>query len=104
MRTSETAIAIRTTLSEATNTLNKKFHETEMEKHLFIINTLIINTAIDMSLSHDFVIVFGEDIDLLVLLIGLASSYPNIYFQKPGKGKIAKKLYQPGPSKRRRIQ
>lgn len=56
-------------------------------------DTLIINTAIDMSSAHDSVVVVGEDIDLLVLLIGLARSLPNVYFRKPARGKIAQKLY-----------
>lgn len=56
-------------------------------------DTLIICTAIEMSSEYDSVIVVGEDIDLLVLLTALATSHPNIYFRKPGIGKITEKLY-----------
>lgn len=56
-------------------------------------DTLIINTAIDMSSAFDSVIVIGEDVDLLVLLTALASTHLNLYFLKPGKGKIMQQLY-----------
>jgi hypothetical protein len=57
-------------------------------------DVLIINTALDMAHNHDNVIIIGEDIDLLIILIGLCNS-PNVYFLKPGKGNISLKIYSP---------
>jgi molybdopterin biosynthesis enzyme len=51
-------------------------------------DALIINTAISVSSAFDFVIVVGEDVDLLILLTAL-STRSNIYILKPGKGKIS---------------
>ena len=53
---------------------------------------LIINKAIQKS-SNIQVTVVGEDVDLLVLLIALTPENKNIYFLKPGSGKIAKKVF-----------
>ena len=53
---------------------------------------LVINTAIQKS-SNILVTVVGEDVDLLVLLIALIPQNKNIYFLKPGSGKIAKKVF-----------
>ncbi len=47
-----------------------------------------------MAHNHDNVIIIGEDVDLLVILIGLCNS-PNVYFLKPGKRNIAQKIYSP---------
>lgn len=55
----------------------------------------IINTALQISSTYQFVIVVEEDIDLLVLLIGLAKSDQNIYFYKPVKGRIPGQLFSP---------
>lgn len=54
-------------------------------------DALIINTAISVSSAFEFVIVVGEDVDLLILLTAL-SRRSNIYFLKPGKGKISQKI------------
>jgi len=54
---------------------------------------LIINTAIDLSLSNEIVIVVGEDIDLLIILIGLATTTNKIFLVTPGKGKIDRSIY-----------
>ncbi|GBL83316.1 hypothetical protein AVEN_110639-1 [Araneus ventricosus] len=35
----------------------------------------------------------GKDVDLVVLLIALAPPESNIYFMKPGKGKVEAKLF-----------
>lgn len=56
-------------------------------------NTLIVNTAIQMSSSFESVFIVGEDIDLLVLLTRLASQHANIFFRKPGKGRTPEKIY-----------
>lgn len=55
-------------------------------------DTLIVTTAIELSLTAQVVIV-GEDIDLLVLLTALAPQERNIYFMKSGTGKIERKIY-----------
>lgn len=54
---------------------------------------LIINTAISLSETFQYVFVVGEDVDLLVLLTALSPPQSNIYLRKPGKGKTAEKLY-----------
>ncbi len=47
-----------------------------------------------MAHNHDNVIIIGEDVDLLVILIGLCNS-PNVYFLKLGKRNITQKIYSP---------
>lgn len=61
-------------------------------------DTLIINTALDMSNKFGSVVIVGEDIDLLVILTGLCKSENNIYFLKQGKGKAGNILYSPAAS------
>ena len=46
----------------------------------------IVVPALQKSTSHDHVIIYGEDVDLLVLLCGLGSTRRNIYFQKSSRG------------------
>ncbi|CAH2085000.1 unnamed protein product [Euphydryas editha] len=58
-------------------------------------DTLIVNTAIKEASSHDSVEIVGEDIDLLVLLAGLAPDKNNIFFRKPAKGNTPENLYSP---------
>ena len=48
----------------------------------------------NMSANHDNVVVIGEDMDLLVVLIGLCN-VSNVYFMKPGKGKTTQRIYSP---------
>jgi hypothetical protein len=55
-------------------------------------DALIINTAISVSSAFDFVIVVGEDVDLLILLTAL-STRSNIYILKPEKGKNSQQIY-----------
>lgn len=56
-------------------------------------DTLIINTAIEMSSSYEYAIIVGKDVDLLVLLTALGNSHANIYLLKPGKGKSVERIY-----------
>lgn len=56
-------------------------------------DTLIVNTAIEMSSSYEYAIIVGEDVDLLVLLTALGNSHENIYLLKPGKGKTVNRIY-----------
>lgn len=56
-------------------------------------DTLIVNTAIDLSLTNETVILVGDDIDLLIILTGLAPTTNNIFFMKLGKGTIERRIY-----------
>ncbi|GBM08416.1 hypothetical protein AVEN_108404-1 [Araneus ventricosus] len=53
----------------------------------------IVNTAISVAPQYDYVRVVGEDIDLLVLLTALASTYSNVFSQKCGRGKTRDSYY-----------
>lgn len=55
----------------------------------------IVTTAITQSCIFDTVEIVGEDIDLLVILLGLAPQSRNIFFRKPAKGKVPPSLYSP---------
>lgn len=57
-------------------------------------DTLIIKTALDMAPNNENVVVIGEDVDLLVILIGLCH-HTNVYFLKPGKCKSTQNIYSP---------
>lgn len=54
---------------------------------------LIVNTAIEYSENSPSVIIVSEDSDLLVILTASSNSKKNIYFLKPGKGKVPNKTY-----------
>lgn len=57
---------------------------------------LIITTALKLAHLNEHVTVVGEDIDLLVILIGLCSpDVKNVSFMKPGKGKVSQAIYDP---------
>jgi len=57
-------------------------------------DTLIVRSSIEIANSAECVIMVGEDTDLLVLLTALSpSSCTNIYFLKPGKGKLDNLCY-----------
>ena len=60
-------------------------------------DTLIVNTAIDLSRqchgSNEPVVIIGEDTDLLVLLVALTDSTTNIFMMKPGKDTKQDKVY-----------
>lgn len=55
-------------------------------------DVLIIETALECSRTNRTVVV-GEDVDLLVILVGRAPINEEIFFLKPGKGKVQRKLY-----------
>lgn len=57
-------------------------------------DTLIVNTALELSPTNETVIIVGEDIDLLVILIGLCK-YANVFFLKPGKNKVSAAIFSP---------
>jgi len=57
-------------------------------------DTLIVQSTIEIANSAQCVIMVGKDTDLLILLSALApSSSSNIYFLKPGKGKLKDLCY-----------
>ncbi|GBO36312.1 hypothetical protein AVEN_79861-1 [Araneus ventricosus] len=55
---------------------------------------LIVNSALALAPTHPSVVVIREDIDLFVIFIGIFT-FDNVYFLKPGKGKIAEKIFSP---------
>ncbi|CAH1109408.1 unnamed protein product [Psylliodes chrysocephalus] len=57
-------------------------------------DSLIVRTAESLGLTHQTVAIVGEDVDLLVIMMGLNTS-PNVYLLKPGKGKPPQLLYLP---------
>lgn len=50
-------------------------------------------TALEHSQTYSKTIVAGEDVDLLILLIARNVTYQEIYFSKPGKGKVETIVY-----------
>lgn len=57
-------------------------------------DVLIVQTALERATNFESVIIVGNDIDLLVILTGIAEpSHRNVFFLKPGQGKVAKSLY-----------
>lgn len=57
-------------------------------------DVLIIQTALERATDFKSVVIVGNDIDLLVLLTGIAEPiHSNVYFLKPGQGKVPKFLY-----------
>ena len=55
-------------------------------------DTLIVRTAIELSLTID-VVVVGTDVDLLILLIQISFSDNHLYMFKPGSGKYFNNVY-----------
>ena len=55
-------------------------------------DALIISTALNVPCEYN-VIVVGTDVDLLVLMIQMGRSHHNLYFFKPGHGKVTNKTY-----------
>lgn len=56
--------------------------------------TMIVNTAISMLASFDSVFIV-EGINLLIMGSALAGSHLNVYFPKPGSGKVVAKIHSP---------
>ncbi|GBO37190.1 hypothetical protein AVEN_212286-1 [Araneus ventricosus] len=63
---------------------------------------LIVNSALQriattdgcVAPTHPSVVVISEDIDFFVILIDIFT-FGNVYFLKPGNGKIAEKIFSP---------
>lgn len=78
--------------------LMEKFDDAKIDSQQAVedADILIITTALMLAPSNEYVTVVGEDIDLLVILIGLCSpDIKNVFFLKPGKGKVSQTLYNP---------
>ncbi|XP_071574804.1 uncharacterized protein [Temnothorax nylanderi] len=76
--------------------LKKKFQNAghSVKQHEEDADTLIVSTALEMASDYESVVIVGEDIDLLIILTGIANeTQNNVYFMKPGKRKSAKCLY-----------
>ncbi|GBN45607.1 hypothetical protein AVEN_18377-1 [Araneus ventricosus] len=58
------------------------------------VDCLIVNSALVFAPTHPSVVPIGEDIDLFVILKGIFT-FDNVYFLKPGKGKIAENIFSP---------
>ncbi|GBN63404.1 hypothetical protein AVEN_120458-1 [Araneus ventricosus] len=56
-------------------------------------DTYIVRSGLEKATSHPVVAIIGQEVDLVVLLIALAPTESNIYFIKPGKGKVEAKLF-----------
>lgn len=56
-------------------------------------DVLIVKSAIESFERSKNTIIVGEDVDLLVLLIAKAQSEQEIFFLKPGRGKIESRVY-----------
>ncbi|GBO37304.1 hypothetical protein AVEN_107269-1 [Araneus ventricosus] len=55
---------------------------------------LIVNAALALAPTHPSMVVISEDIDFFVILIDIFT-FGNVYFLKPGNGKIAEKIFSP---------
>ncbi|GBL95470.1 hypothetical protein AVEN_34838-1 [Araneus ventricosus] len=71
----------------------------KFQKEGFVVNQaeedadyLIIKSALEIEKRSQYVVVVGEDIDLLVIMAASINS-ENIFFLKPGKGKVEDALY-----------
>ncbi|CAK1588860.1 unnamed protein product [Parnassius mnemosyne] len=53
----------------------------------------IVSCGLDKAAVHPTVVIVGEDVDLIVLLMGLAPPNINVFFMKPGRGKVETKLF-----------
>jgi hypothetical protein len=56
---------------------------------------LIVTTVIESLQDYESVVLVGEDTDLLIMLTALAPPSNNIFFLKPGKGKLPNNMYSP---------
>ncbi|GBM39344.1 hypothetical protein AVEN_257454-1 [Araneus ventricosus] len=63
---------------------------------------LVVNSALALAPTHPSVVVTSENIDLFVILIGIFI-FDNVYFLKPGKGKIAKNIFSPHTALEKKI-
>ncbi|GBL84449.1 hypothetical protein AVEN_117208-1 [Araneus ventricosus] len=63
---------------------------------------LIVNSALALAPKHPSMVVIGEDIDLFIIFMCIFT-FDNVYFLKPGKGKVAEKIFSPHTALERTI-
>lgn len=81
--------------------LNVGYH---VKQHKEDADTLIVYTALEDSANYEKVIIVGEDVDLLVILTGVAEDrHKNVYFMKPGKGKSATSIFSSNSLKKEQL-
>ncbi|GBM98807.1 hypothetical protein AVEN_46305-1 [Araneus ventricosus] len=51
-------------------------------------DTYIVKCGLEKAIYHSTVAIIGEDVDLIMILISLKPAESDIYFMKPGKGKV----------------
>ncbi|GBM67168.1 hypothetical protein AVEN_218077-1 [Araneus ventricosus] len=56
-------------------------------------DTYIVRCGLEKATSHPTVAKIGENVDLIVILIAVAPAECDIYFMKPGKGKVEAKIF-----------
>ncbi|GBM41004.1 hypothetical protein AVEN_237132-1 [Araneus ventricosus] len=56
-------------------------------------DTYIVRCGLEKATSHPSVAIVDEDVDLIMILIALAPEESDIYFMKPGKGKVEAKIF-----------
>ncbi|GBN81406.1 hypothetical protein AVEN_107699-1 [Araneus ventricosus] len=56
-------------------------------------DTYIVRCGLEKAISHPTVAIIGEDVDLIMILISLKPAESDIYFMKPGKGKVEAKIF-----------
>lgn len=56
-------------------------------------DSLIVETALSLSDSHDTVYIVGEDVDLVVILTQVGQDKKNVYVLKPSRKKIEQTVY-----------
>ncbi|GBN80368.1 hypothetical protein AVEN_190500-1 [Araneus ventricosus] len=56
-------------------------------------DSYIVRCLLEKATSHPTVAIIGEDVDLIVILIASAPPESDIYFMKPGKGKVEAKIF-----------
>ena len=65
-----------------------------VKQHKEDADALIVSTGLEKAIDYESVIIVGEDVDLLVMLTGVAEErHNNVYFLKPGKGNSEKCMY-----------
>ncbi|KAJ8729647.1 hypothetical protein PYW08_001228 [Mythimna loreyi] len=76
----------------------------QVKQHMEDADTLIVYTALEESANYETVIIVGEDVDLLVILTGVAQErHKNVYLMKPGKGKSATSTFSSNSLKKEQL-
>ncbi|GBM75070.1 hypothetical protein AVEN_32398-1 [Araneus ventricosus] len=57
------------------------------------VDAYIVRCGLEKAISHPTVAIRGEGVDLIMILISLAPAESDIYFMKPGKGKVEGKIF-----------